>query len=134
MAGKTYNIFNILISEGSLSEALRSLMSNPEHPPLYNLLARFWMQLIPIEHSARTFSIFLSILAIACLYWLCLELFDSSLTAWIAIALFAVSPFRILSAQNATQYSCWTVTIILSGIALCEQSVKIRLKVGSGIA
>jgi uncharacterized membrane protein len=64
-------------SERSLSDALRSMMRNPEHPPLYNLLARFWMQLIPIEHSARTFSIFLSILAIACLYWLCLELFDS---------------------------------------------------------
>ena len=105
-------------SERSLSDALRSMMRNPEHPPLYHLSARFWMQLIPIEHSARTFSIFLSILAIACLYWLCLELFDSSLTASIAIALFAVSPLRILSAQNATQYSCWTVTILLSGIAL----------------
>ncbi len=70
-------------SERSLSDALRSLMSNPEHPPLYHLSARFWMQLIPIEHSARTFSIFLSILVIPCLYWLCLELFDSSLTGWI---------------------------------------------------
>ncbi|MCA2711193.1 MAG: glycosyltransferase family 39 protein [Microcystis sp. M015S2] len=115
-------------SERSLSDALRSLMGNPEHPPLYNLSARFWMQLIPIEHSARTFSIFLSILAMLCLYWLCLELFDSSLTAWIASALFAVSPFRILSAQNATQYSCWTVTILLSGIALLRAIRKNTLK------
>jgi len=115
-------------SERSLSDALRSLMGNPEHPPLYHLSARFWMQLIPIEHSARTFSIFLSILAIACLYWLCLELFDSSLTASIAIALFAVSPLRILSAQNATQYSCWTVTILLSGIALLRAIRKNTLK------
>jgi uncharacterized membrane protein len=70
-------------SERSLSDALRSMMRNPEHPPLYHLSARFWMQLIPIENSARTFSIFLSILVIPCLYWLCLELFDSSLTGWI---------------------------------------------------
>ncbi|TRU34503.1 MAG: hypothetical protein EWV92_15430 [Microcystis aeruginosa Ma_MB_S_20031200_S102] len=77
-------------SERSLSDALRSLMSNPEHPPLYHLSARFWMQLIPIEHSARTFSIFLSILAIPCLYWLSLELFNSSLTAWITILLRAI--------------------------------------------
>lgn len=105
-------------SERSVSDALRSLMGNPEHPPLYHLLARFWMQLIPIEHSARTFSIFLSILAIPCLYWLCVELFDSSLTGWIAIALFALSPFQKLVAQNTTQYSLWTVAILLSGIAL----------------
>ncbi|GCA83109.1 glycosyltransferase family 39 protein [Microcystis aeruginosa] len=115
-------------SERSLSDALRSLMGNPEHPPLYHLSARFWMQLIPIEHSARTFSIFLSILVIPCLYWLCLELFDSSLTGWIAIALFAVSPFQMLVAQNTTQYSLWTVTILLSGIALLRAIRKNTLK------
>ncbi|MDB9507827.1 glycosyltransferase family 39 protein [Microcystis aeruginosa CS-338/01] len=115
-------------SERSLSDALRSLMRNPEHPPLYHLSARFWMQLIPIEHSARTFSIFLSILAIPCLYWLSLELFNSSLTAWITIALFAVSPFQMLVAQNTTQYSCWTVTILLSGIALLRAIRKNTLK------
>lgn len=115
-------------SERSLSDALRSLMGNPEHPPLYHLSARFWMQLIPIENSARTFSIFLSILVIPCLYWLCLELFDSSLTGWIAIALFAVSPFQMLVAQNTTQYSLWTVTILLSGIALLRAIRKNTLK------
>jgi uncharacterized membrane protein len=86
------------------------------------------MQLIPIENSARTFSIFLSILVIPCLYWLCLELFDSSLTGWIAIALFAVSPFQMLVDQNTTQYSLWTITIILSGIALLRAIRKNTLK------
>lgn len=115
-------------SERSLSDALRSMMRNPEHPPLYHLSARFWMQLIPIENSARTFSIFLSILVIPCLYWLCLELFDSSLTGWIAIALFAVSPFQMLVAQNTTQYSLWTVTILLSAISLLRAIRKNTLK------
>jgi uncharacterized membrane protein len=86
------------------------------------------MQLIPIENSARTFSIFLSILVIPCLYWLCLELFDSSLTGWIAIALFAVSPFQMLVAQNTTQYSLWTVTILLSAISLLRAIRKNTLK------
>jgi uncharacterized membrane protein len=84
-------------SERSLSDALRSMMRTSEHTPLYHLSARFWMQLIPIEHSARTFSISLSILAIPCLYWLCLELFDSSLTGWIAnrfIRCFSLSDAR----------------------------------------
>lgn len=125
---KDLQYFQHTHSERSLSDALRSMMRNPEHPPLYHLSARFWMQLIPIENSARTFSIFLSILVIPCLYWLCLELFDSSLTGWIAIALFAVSPFQMLVAQNTTQYSLWTITIILSGIALLRAIRKNTLK------
>ena len=125
---KDLQYFQHTHSERSLSDALRSMMRNPEHPPLYHLSARFWMQLIPIENSARTFSIFLSILVIPCLYWLCLELFDSSLTGWIAIALFAVSPFQMLVAQNTTQYSLWTLTILLSAISLLRAIRKNTLK------
>jgi uncharacterized membrane protein len=102
----------------TLSDAIRSLSGNPEHPPFYHLLARFWMQGIQIPHSARIFSIFLSVLAIPFLYRLCGELFGDTKAGWIAIALFAVSPFQILVAQNTTQYSLWTVTTLLSGIAL----------------
>jgi uncharacterized membrane protein len=102
----------------TLSDAVRSLSGNPEHPPFYHLLARFWMQGIPIPHSARIFSIFLSIVAIPFLYQLCGELFGDRKTGWIAIALFAVSPFQILVAQNTTQYSLWTVTTLFSAIAL----------------
>jgi uncharacterized membrane protein len=105
-------------SDRTLSNALQSLMGNPEHPPLYHLLSRFWMQLFPISNSARFFSIFLAFLVLPCLYFFCKELFADSGTGWIAIALFAVSPFQILIAQNTTQYSLWTITIILSGIAL----------------
>jgi uncharacterized membrane protein len=102
----------------TLSDAIRSLSGNPEHPPFYHLLARFWMQRIQISHSARIFSIFLSIVAIPFLYQLCGELFGDTKTGWIVIALFAVSPFQILVAQNTTQYSLWTVTTLLSGITL----------------
>jgi len=83
--------------ETSLNDTMQALMGNPEHPPLYNLLNRFWMQAFPWTNSARTFS---------------------------TIALFAVSPFQILSAQNATQYSFWTLTILLSGIALLRANRK----------
>jgi uncharacterized membrane protein len=44
------------------------------------------------------------------------------------IALFAVSPFQMLVAQNTTQYSLWTITIILSGIALLRAIRKNTLK------
>ncbi|MBD0343956.1 MAG: hypothetical protein ICV63_03805, partial [Coleofasciculus sp. Co-bin14] len=34
-----------LNSEKSLSDTLYSLVQHPEHPPLYYLMVRFWMQL-----------------------------------------------------------------------------------------
>lgn len=102
----------------NLYDALNALSGNPEHPPLYHLLTRFWMQLFNFPMAARIASIVFSILAFPLLYWLCLELFASPLIGWVAMGLFAVSPFQILAAQNTTQYSLWTVTIILSSVAL----------------
>ena len=52
------------------------------------------------------------------MYWLCLELFESSLTAWLAVSLLAVSPFKIVYAQAARPYSLFVLIILLSGAAL----------------
>ncbi|NET59943.1 MAG: dolichyl-phosphate-mannose-protein mannosyltransferase [Symploca sp. SIO2E6] len=41
-----------------------------------------------------------------------------SLVGWIAIALLSISPFHVLYAQEARQYSLWTVTILLTNAAL----------------
>lgn len=51
------------------------------------------------------------------IYWLCIEIFKSSLTGWIAIALITVSPFQLLYAQEAREYCLWEVTIVLSSAA-----------------
>ena len=53
-----------------------------------------------------------------CLYWLCLELFDSSIVGLVAIALIAVSPIHVLFAQEARQYSLWTLTTLFSSVSL----------------
>lgn len=91
----------------------------PQHPPLYYLLARFWVQLFGNSVAVvRSVSALLSLLVFPCLYWLCRELFESRLPAWIAIALVAVSPFHVLYAQEAREYSFWTATILLSSAAL----------------
>lgn len=106
--------------ERNLTDAINALEGNAEHPPLYQLLARFWMQMVKVTTSARIFSVLLSLLAFPCLYWLCHELFESPITAWVAIPLIAISPFHILAAQNTTQYSLWTVAILLSSGALLK--------------
>lgn len=91
----------------------------PEHPPLYYVASRWWVQLFGTSVAAtRTLSALMSLLAFPCIYWLCLELFESPLVAWIAVAIIAISPFQVLYAQEAREYSLWAVTTLLSSAAL----------------
>ncbi|MDX2216572.1 MAG: glycosyltransferase family 39 protein [Oculatellaceae cyanobacterium bins.114] len=91
-----------------------------QHPPLYYMLSRFWAQLWSSTSPlvTRSISAILSLLILPLIYWLCIELFDSSLTGWIAVALVAISPFQVLYAQEAREYSFWGATILLSSIML----------------
>ncbi len=96
-----------------------SLTTHPEHPPLYYLLARLFMELFGSNVTAvRSLSVVFSLLAFPALYWLYLELFGQSKGQWITIAIFAVSPFHILYAQEARQSSLWTLVTLLSSAAL----------------
>lgn len=103
-----------------LKDTIRSLaVEDSQHPPLYYILLRYWVKLFGNSITAiRSLSILFGLLAFPCLYWLCLELFQSSFGAWVAIALFAVSPVHVLFAQEARQYALWTVTILAASAAL----------------
>ena len=107
-------------SEKNLIGTAHSLASEaPQHPPLYFLLARFWVQYFGYSVEVlRSLSALISLLVFPCLYWLCLELFNSALVGWLAVALMSVSPFHVLYAQEAREYSLWTVTILLLSAAL----------------
>ena len=96
-----------------------SLTTHPEHPPLYYLLARLFMELFGSKVAVvRSLSVIFSLLAFPALYWLYGELFEQSRGQWIAIALFAVSPFHVLYSQEARQCSLWTLVTLLSSAAL----------------
>ncbi|MEG4938629.1 glycosyltransferase family 39 protein [Microcoleus sp. F4-D5] len=107
-------------SEKTLSDTLNSLATeDPQHPPLYYVLARYWAQWFGSSVAAmRSLAAVISLLVFPAIYWLAWELFESSAVAWMAMALFASSPYHILFAQEARQYSLWTVTTILSSAAL----------------
>ncbi len=106
--------------EKSVTDTVKGLaQEEPQLTPLYFVIARFWVQ--GFGHSVavtRSLSALISLLAFPCIYWLCLELFQSSLTGWVACALIAVSPFHVLYAQEARPYSLWTVTILLANASL----------------
>lgn len=106
--------------EKSIIDTVKGLATEePQLAPLYFILVRFWAQMFGDSVAAiRSFSAFLSVLAFPCIYWLCLELFESSLVGGLACMLLAISPFQLVYAQEARQYSLWTVAILLSSASL----------------
>lgn len=90
-----------------------------QHPPVYYILLRVWAQLWGTTPTiTRGFSSLLSLLLFPALYWLCLELFESRLSGWVAIALFAVSPLHLVYAQEVREFELWTVLILVSSALL----------------
>ncbi|HYO11286.1 MAG TPA: glycosyltransferase family 39 protein [Tepidisphaeraceae bacterium] len=95
------------------------MREEPQHPPLYYVLARLWARGVGDSVVVtRTLPALLSLLALPAMFWLCRELFEDPLVAWVATALLAVSPFHLLYAQEARQYSLWTATTLASSAAL----------------
>ena len=100
----------------TLSTIARSM---PQLSPLYFVCAHYWMRLIGSSPAAmRGLSALLSLFAIPGMYWLGMELFRSRNAALFSAALISLSPFSILLAHDARQYSLWASVILLSSAAL----------------
>ncbi|AFZ43600.1 hypothetical protein PCC7418_1405 [Halothece sp. PCC 7418] len=117
-------------SDRGFKETMNALVGSPEHTPFYYLLARYWVKTFGNEaiyqqsnayiFLIRSLSAMISLLAFPLLYWLCWELFQSHQVSAIALGLFAISPFQVLYAQEAREYSLWTVTILLSCVTFLQ--------------
>jgi uncharacterized membrane protein len=105
-------------SEKNLGDTIHKLYSI-DQTPLYFLLARYWVELFGYSVTTlRSFSAVLSLLALPCIYWLCLELFGLPLVGWMAVALLSVSPIQVIYAQEADSSSLLILIVLLSGSAL----------------
>jgi uncharacterized membrane protein len=90
----------------------------PQSPPLYYILAHWWERCFGNSVAVkRSLSAVISVLIFPIAYRVCLELFESSMTAWILVALMAISPFHVIFAQEVRLYGLWTVAILLSSWA-----------------
>jgi uncharacterized membrane protein len=109
------------IKPGStIADTIRSLKTeDPQHPPLYFVMARLWMAVFGSAIAVtRVFPVLISLLSLPLMYKLAIELFASRWVAGWAMALLAISPFDILFAQTARQYSLLTLMVIGSSLAL----------------
>lgn len=111
--------FQSLSPERGWGDTINALAENAEHAPIYYLLTRLWMELFGNSITVtRSVAAILSLLAFPAIYFLSLELFSAPIVGWIALSLVAVSPLHLLYAQEARQYSLWTVVTLVSGLAL----------------
>ncbi|MEM1370173.1 MAG: glycosyltransferase family 39 protein [Cyanobacteria bacterium P01_H01_bin.15] len=95
-------------------------LEEPQHPPLYFALSRFWAEIFGSSKTAlRSLGVLGSLLGFPALYWLCRELFPAQplISLW-TMALYAVSPVAIRYAQAARQYSLWFSLTVLSNALL----------------
>lgn len=116
-------------SKKDITDTIRSLaIEDSQHPPIYYIIAYYWEKWLGSDLIIRrSLPALISLFVFPCLYLLCLELFESPLVGSIAIAIVAVSPFHILYAQEAREYSLWTVTILLSNWLLLR-SMRLNTK------
>lgn len=123
-----------LTPEKGVIDTVRCLVVEaPVHPPFYYVLARFWAELFGDSVLAmRSLPALISLIVFPVTYLLCLELFNSPLTGWVAMALMAISPFHVLYAQEVRQYSLFTVLILISS-ALLLQALRLTTKWRWGI-
>ena len=109
-------------------DSWQKLVDHPEHPPLYYVLSRAWQQLLGSSvASARSLSVFFSLLLFPAVFWLCWELFDHKTPGWWAMGVLAISPVQVLYAQEAREYSLLLLTTALSCATLIS-AVKHRKK------
>jgi uncharacterized membrane protein len=120
--------------EVNLAQVIERMgIEDAQHPPLYYVTLRFWVQLLGNTIAViRSWSALIGVLTLLCLYWLCRELFPSPITTVVAIGLLAVSPVHVLFAQEAREFSLWTATILLSSAALLR-ALRVRSRFSWGI-
>ncbi|MDZ8108767.1 MAG: glycosyltransferase family 39 protein [Nostoc sp. DedQUE12a] len=121
--------FQSLNGEKGLINTIKSLeVEDPQHPPLYYIIARLWVGIFGNSVTAiRSLSVLISLLIFPSIYWLCRELFRTELwVSEIAIAIMAISPIHLVYAQEAREYILWVVTI-----SLCNASFLRALRLES---
>ncbi len=126
--------FQRLKPGSTAADTVRSLaQEDPQHPPLYFLIARVWMQQFGSSLTAsRSLPALLSLLSLPLLYGLAMELFALPPAALWATVLLSLSPFDILFAQTARQYSLLTVAVIASHFFLLRALRRSTLQLWAG--
>jgi uncharacterized membrane protein len=103
-----------------VSATLHHLITEDHHPPLYFVLAHWWMQLFPGSGGymslwgARSLPALFGVASIPAVYGLSFLAFRWRLVAQLAAAMMAVSPYGVFLTQEARHYALGIIWVIAS--------------------
>lgn len=111
-------------NDRGVSEVIQLLAYySPHQVPLFFVMEHLWMKTFgSMPEATRALAALFGLLSIPSIYWLSMELFQSSRQAFVSAMLFSISPFHILFSQDARPYSLWTLATLLSCAALLRAS------------
>ena len=112
-------------------DVLRNLLLESNHPPVYFMLAHWWMRLFgPTEDSlvwiGRALPALLGVISVPAIYFLGKFSFSSRLVGQCAAAMMAVSPYGIYLAQEARHYTLGILLVIASLFCLALAAKKLQ--------
>ncbi len=102
----------------TIRDTMDSLIrEDPQHPPFFYVLEAAYGRIAGAGPLAmRSLAVTVSLLALPLVYALARELFRRRTTAWIALAIYALSPFFVLYAYQAREYGLLPATIVLASL------------------
>jgi uncharacterized membrane protein len=118
-------------SDADTADVLRNLLLESNHPPVYFMLAHWWMRLFgPSEDSlvwiGRSLPALLGVTSVPAIYFLGKFAFSSRLVGQGAAAMMAVSPYGIYLAQEARHYTLGILLVIASLFCLALAAKKLQ--------
>jgi uncharacterized membrane protein len=130
-----------LHKEVGVADVIHHLLSESNHPPLYFVLAHWWMKLLitPLASlvngqrgeymsiwAARSLPALFGVTSIPAIYGLSRIAFRSPLVAQLSAAMMAVSPYGIYLAQEARHYTLAILFVIasFSGLVVAAQHIQ----------
>lgn len=118
-------------SDADTADVLGNLLLESNHPPVYFILAHWWMRLFgPTEDSlvwiGRALPALLGVISVPAIYFLGKFAFSSRLVGQCAAAMMAVSPYGIYLAQEARHYTLGILLVIASLFCLALAAKKLQ--------
>jgi uncharacterized membrane protein len=111
--------YQLIDSSRSMSSVVAALaLEDPQHPPVFYVLARFWEEAMGSTITARrALPALFGVLVLPAAFVFGCELIGRRFGLLLA-SLVAVSPFHILYSQQVREYSLWTFFAFASSAAL----------------